>query len=247
MAGRFDPMEWSLNARRGVAAGVIGVVAIAVGSLLVFTADRGAGAANTGAVTTTSPGVVRSVSSTLPTLMSPAGVAQVAQPAPPVTAPVGSDTPPSGNTADVSVPAVIPLPFDRDQLAAAATVAVSWVGGISSVRYDEDQVARTTRLGAFLQNPTDPALRKWLAPTDAAIADLTTQQTVISSAAAVTKIATVTRSSVLFEVQVTQTTTQAGAAVGIPTPASYIVTVVPEGPSWKITALIGAADGDPGY
>lgn len=245
MAGRFDPMGWSLNARRGVAAAVIAVVAVAVGSLLVFTDGQGTGA-DTAAATTTSPAGSRTAPSSL-TVTSSAGAAQVAQPAPQVTAPAGSATQPSGITAEVSVPAVIPLPFDSDQLTAAATVAVSWVGGISSVRYDEDQAARTTRLGAFLQNPNEPALRKWLAPTDAAIADLTTQRTVISSTAAVTKIATVTRSSVLFEVQVSQTTTQAGAAVGKTTQASYIVTVVPEGPTWKVTALIGAADGDPGY
>lgn len=166
--------------------------------------------------------------------------------------PLGSSSTPTTAPAStrgetgVVLPSEIPLSYTSAQITAGGTIAAEWLSGISTIRWDDDFDARAARLAVYLQNPQDNDLRRWLAPGQAAVDEMTSNRTVVTAKVSLTQVVTVARSSLLFELAITQTTATAGAEPDQVT-TSWIVTVVPQGQTWKIAALIGATDGDPGY
>lgn len=249
----MDPSGWSLGVRRAVAGGLILLVGAGIAAWLLLI--RGAESSSPAAASTTPSAAVSASTVTASvqqaattTLSAVAAAAPQAGPTGPPAA--GGVTPSSAEppTADVA-PAgrlTIAMPFTDDQITNAAAVAASWIEGVSAIRHDEDQAARTARLAAYLTDPDDPALRRWLAPSEAALADLTANQTVIEATAAVTRVDTMTPTSLLLEVQTTQNTSNV-TDPGKATISTWIVTVTPAaGDTWTVSALIGAGDGDPG-
>lgn len=234
-----DFAAWSKRARVvtviTVTALVAGIVVVAL--LISERPSSGMDPADAAAVTTR------------PSFAAPAGGGS-SQPlgnisTPPSAAP-GSTTSGSTDGTGVVLPSQIPLSYTPAQITAGATIAADWLSGISTIRWDDNFDARAARLATYLQNPQDNDLRRWLAPGQAAVDEMTSNRTVVTAKVSLTRVVTVARSSLLFELAVTQTTATAGAKPEQAT-TSWIVTVVPQGQTWKVTALIGATDGDPGY
>lgn len=228
----LDITSWSARTRMLVAAAITVLVAAAVITAVVVSGQAHGD--------TTADGSASTVRSSYAPAQRATGTGSAV--ASGTDSPAETATPQSGAV----LPSQIPLPYSEQRITAGASVAVDWVAGITAIRYDDDLAARATRLTAFLDDPADETLRRWLAPGHAAAKDLVTNRTVVTSQASITRIVTIARNSMLFEVAVTQNSRSATGKPATST-ASYIVTVVPGGDTWKVTALIGATDGDPGY
>ena len=169
----------------------------------------------------------------------------VAAAAAPAARPTGTAEPGAGGPTS-RASAVPALPYTSDELADAAAVATQWLQGVSSIRWDEDQAARTARLSVYLTDQRNAELLRWLTPSASAMDDIVASQTVITANAAATEVDTMTPESLLLRVHVEQTTTRLDEAAK-PVSSDWLITLSPSAGTWTVTALIEAGAGDPGY
>lgn len=240
--------EWSPGARAALAAGAFAV--IAAGVFWFMWGPGSSGSSSAAAVDQTAaqaaPGSGGRGELGLPAAPAGGTAPTVITTAAP-TSPSAAAGPSAAGAAGGGDAGSLALVFDQAQLDQAGKVAVAWVSGIASISWDEDQDARSDRLRAYLADPGDVDLNRWLSPSPTFLADLTEQKTVLAADATVDKVLTVARGSVLLQVTLTQTISHAGVEDTAPSTASYVVTLVPQGDTWLVSAMIGASGGDPGY
>lgn len=234
--------DWSLGARL---VAVVLSVAVAAGFVFwLFNLDSGSQDA-AGRTADPATGTERRPASDTPRSIPPATSTTSRSTAPSSSPDSGTAPSPSPSPAG-SVASAPPLAFSDQDIDAAGQVASAWVAGIASIDWQQDQQARTDVLRAYVADQSDTALTQWLAPSDTTLTDLTRTRTVLTGTAEVTQVVTVARASILLQVRLTQTTSRDGVADPAPSTADYIVTLVPRDGQWLVTAMIGAADGDPG-
>jgi hypothetical protein len=233
-----NPTDWPLPARI-----LVSVAALLAATLVVWLilGVGGPSAADTGpAAPTASPNPeVAGAANRSSSIIADSGQAgSTAAGATPVDAPTTRTI--------TSTTTSIPLVFGEQDIAAASAVAAAWVSGIATIKWDEDQQVRTDRLRAYLADDQDPALTRWVAPSSTTLTDLSSTHAVLTANAVVDQVVTIARGSILLQVTVTQASVRDGSPAKSAS-SSYIVTVVPHDGTWLVSAMIGAADGDPGY
>lgn len=231
----MNPADWSLPARALVS---VAALAAAAGLIWLILGVGGRSAADTGpaSMVTTAPNPEALAASRVTSIIADpnrTGSGSSAQLAPPLS---------SAQAAASS----IPLIFGEQDIAGAGAVATAWISGIATIRWDEDQQVRTDRLRAYLADDQDPALTQWVAPSNTTLSDLSGSHAALTGTATVDQVVTVARGSILLQVTLTQTSVRDNTPSKTAT-SSYVVTVVPRGGTWLVSAMIGAADGDPGY
>lgn len=164
--------------------------------------------------------------------------------------PASSDGSPSGSagvdTVGQSATAGVPGLFSAEQIEDAGGVATEWATGIASLRWDEDQQARTDRLAALLADVDDPNMIRWTSPSQIQLDDFAAKKRVLEATASVSGVSAMTARSVVLAVKVEQTVFENGQRVDTAT-AEYLVTVVPVEDDWRVSGMGSTEFGDPGY
>lgn len=150
------------------------------------------------------------------------------------------------DTADQTGSGGVPGLFSPEQLDAASAVATEWATGIASLRWDEDQQARTDRLAALLADVDDPSMIQWTSPSQIQLDDFTAKKRVLEATASVSGVSAMTAKSIVLAVKVEQTVFENGERVDAAT-AEYLVTVVPVQDDWRVSGMGSTEFGDPGY